>query len=94
VEKTIKEMRNKKVTGDDIPGGVLKLLGECGLKIMTKLTNTKYETGEWPKDFTEVKMIALKKKPLATKCSDHCTISLVAHTAKIVAKILRRRIEN
>ena len=39
-------------------------------------------------------MIALKKKPQATKCSDHCTISLIASTAKIVAKILRRRIEN
>ena len=35
----------------------------------------------------------LKKKPQATKCSDHRTISLIAHTAKIVAKIVRRRIE-
>jgi len=63
------------------------------LKIMTKLINTIYETGEWPKDFTEVTMIALNKKPLATKCSDHRTISLIAHTQKIVAKILTRRIE-
>ena len=51
--------------------------------------NTIYETGEWPKDFTEVTMIALKKTQ-ATKCSDHRTISLTAHTAKIIAKILRR----
>jgi len=94
VEKAIKEIRNKKATGDDdVPGDVLKLLGECGLKIMTKLINTIYETGEWPKGFTEVTMIALKKKPQATKFSDHRTISLIAHTAKIVAKILRRRIE-
>jgi hypothetical protein len=34
--------------------------------------------------------IALNKKPQATKCSDHRTISLIAHTAKAVAKILRR----
>jgi hypothetical protein len=68
-------------------------LGEGGLKIMTKLINTIYETGEWLKDFTEVTMIALKKKPQATKCSNHCTISIIAHAAKIVAKILRRRIE-
>jgi hypothetical protein len=61
--------------------------------IPTKLINTIYETGEWPKDFTEVTMIALKKKPQATKCSNYRTISLIAHTAKIVAKILRRRIE-
>jgi len=94
VEKAIKEMRNKKATGDDdVPADVLKLLGDDGLKIMTKLINTIYETGEWPKDFMDVTMIALKKKPQATKCNDHRTISLIAHTAKIVAKILRRRIE-
>ena len=94
VEKAIKEMRNKKATGDDdVPGDVLKLLGGGGLKIMTKLINAIYETGEWPRDFTEVTTIALKKTPQATKCSNHRTIGLVAHTAKIEAKILGRRIE-
>ena len=38
-------------------------------------------------------MIALKKKTQDIKCSDHRTISLIAHTAKIIAKELRRRIE-
>jgi hypothetical protein len=38
-------------------------------------------------------MIDLQKKPQATKCRDHRTISLIAHTAKIGTKILRRRIE-
>ena len=89
VGKGIKEM-NRKATGDD--DDVLKLLGEGGLKILTKLINTIYETGEWLKDFTEVTMIALKKKTQDTKCSDHRTISLIAHAAKIIAKILERRI--
>ena len=63
--KAIKEMRNRNVTGDDdVPGDVLKLLGEGGVKILTKLINTIYETGEWPKDFTEVTMIALKRNIL------------------------------
>jgi len=53
MEKAIKGMRNKKATRDnDIPGDVFKLFGEGGLKIMTKLINTIYETGEWLKDFT------------------------------------------
>ena len=35
MEKAIKEMRNKKATGDDdVPGDVLKLMGEGGLKII------------------------------------------------------------
>ena len=42
---------------------------------MTKLINTIYETGKWPKDFTEVAVIPLKKEPQATKCSDHHTYS-------------------
>jgi hypothetical protein len=42
-------------------------LGEGGLKIIAKLINTIYETGEWPKDFSEFTMIAIKKKPQATK---------------------------
>ena len=92
--KDIKEMRNRKATGDDdVPGDVLKLLGEGDLKILTKLINTICETGEWPKDFTEVIMIALKKKTQATKFSDHRPSSFIAHTAKIIAKTLRERIE-
>jgi len=42
--------------------------------------------------FHSVTMTALKKKAKATKCSDDHTISLIAHTAKIVAKTLRKRI--
>jgi len=84
-------MRNRKARGyDDVLGDVLKLLGEGGLKILTKLINTIYEIGEWPKDFTEVTMIALKKNTQATKCCDQRTINLMANTAKIIAKILRR----
>jgi len=46
-KKAIKEMRNIKATGnDDVPGDVLKLLKESGLKMLTKLINTIYEPGE------------------------------------------------
>jgi hypothetical protein len=48
VGKALMEMRNNKATGDDhVPGNVLKLLTEGGLKIMMELINTIYETGEW-----------------------------------------------
>jgi hypothetical protein len=46
---------------------VIKLFGEVGFKVMTKLINTIYGTGEWPKDFTDVTKIALKKKPPSYK---------------------------
>ena len=45
VEKAIKETRLRKARGDDdVLGDLLKLLGEGGLKILTKLINTIYET--------------------------------------------------
>jgi hypothetical protein len=94
VEKPAKKMRDKKATGDyDVLEDVLKFLGEDCLRQTTQLINSIYVTGEWTRDFIEVTMIALKKKPKATKCSDHSTISIIAHTAKIVSRILRRSIE-
>ena len=71
-------MKDRKATGDDdVPGDVLKLLGEGGVKILTKLINTIYDTEEWPKEFTEFTVISLKKKTQATKYSEHSTISLI-----------------
>jgi hypothetical protein len=52
-----------------------------------------YESGKWPKDFTEVTMVALKKRPKARKCIDHHRISLIPHAAKVVASVIRRRSE-
>jgi hypothetical protein len=66
-KKAIKEMRDKKATGhDDMPGDILKMLREDGLRTMAQLISNIFETGEWPKNFTEVTMIALKK-PEATQ---------------------------
>ena len=87
-------MRDKKATrDDDVPGDVLKILREFGSKIMKKFINIIYDTGEWPKDLAEGTMIPLKKKSQVTKCSELRTFSLIAHTAQIIAKILRRRTE-
>jgi hypothetical protein len=36
---------------------------------------------------------AIKKKLKTKKCSNHCTVSLIAHTANIVVRILRQRFE-
>ena len=72
---------------------MLKLRAEDGLGTITQLLDNICDTGEWPKDFTEVTAIALRKKPQATKCTDHRTISLIAHTENITERILRRRIE-
>jgi hypothetical protein len=55
--------------------------------------NNIYETGEWSMVFIEFTVTALKKKPKATKCSDHRTMSLIAHATNRVASVPGRRIE-
>jgi hypothetical protein len=60
VEKANKEM-DKKAAGDDVPGDLFIFLGEDGLKLLTQLMNSIYVTGEWPRDFMDITMIALKE---------------------------------
>jgi hypothetical protein len=94
VEEAIKDVRNKKATGDDdVRGDVLKISGKNGLKIMKNLVKTINETGEWLKNIMEDTMIALNKQPEATKCSDNRSISIITNTVMIVAKIIIRKLE-
>jgi hypothetical protein len=83
-------MKDKKAIGDDnVPGDVLRLLVEDCLKIMTHLIKNMYKIGGWPKDFIEITVISLKKKPNAAKCIDHYTMNFLTHTAKSVVRMLR-----
>jgi hypothetical protein len=93
VEKSVKKMQNKKTAGDDESGKVLRMFGQDDLKITTQLINKICTAGEWNEYCTEIITIALKNQQKATKCSDHYILSLIAHTARIVARIYRRRIE-
>ena len=89
MKEAFNQMKDKKATGDDgdVPAEVLQLLGEEGHKLMTQLTLHSV----WTKNDTmEVTTIALNQKPEATKCHDHCIISLNAHAEKIRVKIFRR----
>ena len=83
-------MRNKKTVGDDVHvrEDVLKMLGKYGLTLKFHLISNIYQNGEWPKNFTEVTMTALKNKPKATNCSNHCTSNLIAHTANRIRQYL------
>lgn len=44
--------------GHDESGDVFTFVGEICFKIRTQQMNNVYETGEWSKDFTKIKMIA------------------------------------
>jgi hypothetical protein len=61
---------------------------------MTQLVDNKYEPRELPKDLIEIIMTDFKRKPKATKCRNHLAVSFIAHIAKRVARIFRRKSEN
>jgi hypothetical protein len=68
-------------------------MGESGLKIRTQLVNNIHAVKSSPQISLKFTVTVLKKKPKATKCSSHHTISHITHTAKTVARLLRRSIE-
>ena len=42
ISYAVKEMRNRKATGDDdVPGDVLKVMGEVGLKTLKKINQNR-----------------------------------------------------
>jgi hypothetical protein len=62
------ELRNKVATGDDdVLADVLKLLGEYHLILLTQIINSVCETRWFVKDFAELTVMSLNKKPVATK---------------------------
>ena len=95
VRAAIKEMKNKKSEGvDEIPAEFWKIIGEKTMKELVDLCKEMYAQGEWPRDFTKVVMVPLKKKANAVECGDHRPISLIPHASKIMLKILTKRIES
>ncbi|CAF3582803.1 unnamed protein product [Rotaria socialis] len=95
VRQAIKSMKTNKATGSDgISIEMIQCLDERGVDIMTKLINKIYDTGELPEDLTKSIFIALPKKPGATECELHRTISLMSHVTKILLKILMMRMKS
>ena len=62
--------------------------------MLTDFLNAIYDSGEIPSDLSKSIFIALPKKPGATECESHRTISLMSHITKILLKILMSRMRN
>ena len=75
------------------PSCSLKCTGNMAVKVFTHLCQKIYETGKWPADFLQTVIILIEKKPNATKCSDFRTISLLGHAARVLIRVLNKRVE-
>ncbi|GFO32443.1 hypothetical protein PoB_005894800 [Plakobranchus ocellatus] len=95
VETAIKKMKHGKATGpDNISVELIEALEDFGIGKVTHLLNEIYDTGPIPTDLSKSIFIALPKKPRATECELHRTISLMSHITKKLLKIIMLRIRN
>ena len=69
-------------------------LEEYEIEKVTTLLNEIYDTGQIPIDMSRSIFIALPKKPGATDCELHRTISLMSHVTKLLLSIIMMRVRN
>ena len=71
------------------PAEFLQNVGEKGKRMIVKLINKIYQTGELSADFLANTFIPIPKTSNTTKCEEHRTISLVLHACKILLYVIR-----
>ncbi|GFR85386.1 RNA-directed DNA polymerase from mobile element jockey-like [Elysia marginata] len=95
VRAAIRKMKAGKATGPDgVAVEMMEALKEYGVEKLTPFLNEIYDTGEIPTDISRSVFIAHPKKPGATECELHRTISLMSHVTKILLRVVMIRIRN
>ena len=79
---------------DEIATEMIEELEEFRVDILYDFLNEIYNTGIIPEDMSKSIFIALPKKPGATECELHRTISLMSHATKILLRIIMKRARN
>uniref|UniRef100_A0A8D8Z4U1 Craniofacial development protein 2 n=1 Tax=Cacopsylla melanoneura TaxID=428564 RepID=A0A8D8Z4U1_9HEMI len=93
VKAAITSLRDGKAPGPDgMQAEFLKLLDEESVKMLSKIFNNIYDSGNIPKDWLISEFIMLPKKQGAKRCGEYRTISLMSHLLKLFLKIIHRRI--
>ena len=95
VREAMRKMKTGKATGPDgLSIELIEALEEYGIEKVTTLLNEIYDTGQIPVDMSRSIFIALPKKPGATDCELHRTISLMSHVTKLLLRIIMMRVRN
>ena len=70
---------------------MIEALEDFGIDTMREIINEIYDSGTIPEDLSKSIFIALPKKPNATECELHRTISLMSHVIKTILRIIMWR---
>ena len=92
VESSLHKLKRNKAAGpDEVVTVMMIALEDYGIDKLTDIVNEIYDTGVIPEDLSRSIFIALPKKPGATECELHRTISLMSHMTKLILKIIMMR---
>ena len=93
IKKALNHMAKGKAAGPDgVVVEMLTALEDFGVNRITRLVNKIYAEGHFPAEMCKSTFITLPKKPGATKCELHRTISLMSHLTKLLLRVLLDRL--
>ena len=79
--------------GDGIPAELFQILKDDAFKVLHSICQQIWKTQQWPQDWKRSVFIPVLKKGNAKECSNYHAIALIAHTSKIMLKILQARLQ-
>lgn len=95
VETALSVLKKNKAPGpDQITAEVLRSLGDLASNALYNIVNNIWQTGVWPKDWTESVILPLHKKGSTKRCDNYRTLALISHASKVLLHILNNRIRN
>ena len=83
--------RNKAAGTDGTVVEMLEALEDFGIDTTMEIISEIYDSGTIPEDLSKSFFIALPKKPNATECELHRTISLMSHIIKMILWLIMWR---
>ena len=84
---------NKASGGDRIPVELFRILKDDAMKGLHSICQQIWKTQQWSQDWKRSVFIPVPKKGNGKECSNDCTIAFIAHTSKVMLKILQARLQ-
>ena len=78
--------------GDGIPVELFQILKDDTVKVLRSICQQIWKTKQWPQDWKRYVFIPIPKRSNDKKCSNTCTITLIAHTSKVLLKNSQARL--
>ena len=94
VKWTLATIATKKARrGDGIQVELFQILKDDAVKQLHSICQQIWKSQQWPQDWKRSVFIPIPKKDNAKECSNYHTIALIAHTSKIILKILQASLQ-